>query len=961
MISDIQNQINNIDRAIAWIKKNRPNEYENKFIDLVEERRKLRMIADAAESNPAIAAYGVSQVGKSYLMNCLLQKNGQPFLLEANGKKYEFVEEMNPKTKNTEATGVVTRFTSFSNNPERYSEQYPILMRCLSVTDVIQILCDGYYNDVRDYTSCSEAEIMVKAEELYEKYKKMPVIPGSPIQPDDMLTMMSYFKQHINNAQVFLHTGFFKTISLIVDRIPATDWLEVFSNLWNQSKYQTKLFTKMVGTLAKFKYAKYVYLTPQALLHEGTNANTVMSVQCLNQLFDATPQYVTDVYLRDGDTYTCLERLSKSEVCAVCAEIIIKIGPDYLNNTGRYFLDSMDNSSRSKFTSDEVKMSILEHNDMLDFPGARSRIKETLETLNSDLLLTNVFLRGKVAFLFNKYNESKKINILLYCHHGEKNEVTDIPLLLSNWIMNNVGETMEKRSRTIALTSNISPLFYIGTKFNIDMQEDAGGELGNNDNSLRERWNARFTKVLYKECFNVDGSVDAEKRKIFTNWTRSGENFQNSYILRDFKYSSSRASKLYENENMPSARMTIPAEYYKRMRETFIESEHVRQFFADPALSWDVCSSMNNDGALFIIANLSKIADTMANARTVQFKEVCTQCKKRVLECIKNYFVTDDTTEILKSNIRKANDIFRELEFTCQSQPDFFGHMLNALQFTEAESYSRIHQILPELNSRVTGDDDIKDYELISKRCGGFEDCKNEEDVWRKIIECYHFMDREEAEEYLQQRGVDVQKLFSKKHLKRKNSAIISTDLTNLWQSKIQNIQFMNTFSGNDKMDEIILANLVSCLIDTSKFVNLSTSIEEEIADHVDVLNLSSINEDLVADMIATKISDFVIDFGFRYLSEEIVANSRRVSKDQKLPCYNWVGRERKENYTDDEMTMLFDEILASTGRFTPAYEANYNEWIEYLYIAFTANINVPEYDIEANNKLKEIIDEFNK
>ncbi|MDE5636241.1 MAG: hypothetical protein K2I52_08065, partial [Muribaculaceae bacterium] len=70
MSSDILKQVENINQAIAWVRKNKHADYEVKFLEMVEERRKLLMIADAAECNPGIAAYGVSQVGKSYLMNC---------------------------------------------------------------------------------------------------------------------------------------------------------------------------------------------------------------------------------------------------------------------------------------------------------------------------------------------------------------------------------------------------------------------------------------------------------------------------------------------------------------------------------------------------------------------------------------------------------------------------------------------------------------------------------------------------------------------------------------------------------------------------------------------------------------------------------------------------------------------------------------------------------------------------
>lgn len=958
MASDIKKQIENINSSLSWIKTNRPEHYEHRFLQLVEERRKLVRIEDVDKDNPAIAAYGVSQVGKSYLMNCMLQKNGSPFMIDVEGTRYNFIEEMNPKTDNTEATGVVTRFTSFSKSPERFSQKYPIMMRCLSVSDIILVVSDGYYNDLTGYTTFSEAEITIMADEIYNKYKGNQENFSSPVQPDDILDIKAYFGKHLSQAQAFQHTDYFQKVALVANRIPASDWIDVFSILWCKSPYQTKLFTKLIGTLAKFKYAKYVYLPPQALLHDGINENTVMSVQCLNQLFIDKAQYFTDVYLREGGSFNKLQNLTKSEVCAVCAEIIVKISEDYLHNSSCYCFKDIAPDVASLLTHGEVEMSILKDNDMLDFPGARSRKKLEQITMKDDSNLITVLLRGKVAYLFNMYNESKRINILLYCHHQEKNEVSDIPLLLKDWIMNNIGETMARRYRTMNLTGNISPLFYVGTKFNLDMRVRAE-DIENSINSMRGRWQQRFEKTLYAECFAADGTLDAEGQKIFLNWTREGEHFYNSYILRDYKFSGKKGNQLYDKEksNPDESYMLMPEEYYKDMRNTFCDSEHVKCFFKNPALSWDVCASINNDGALYIIENLSKVANTMINTRSQLFEDTISDVLKNVITIMRSYYVSDDTEELLSENICKANGIFRELEFTCQDHPDYFGHLIQALQLTEAESFKEVHRLIPELGKVVHAPETIQDYELIRKRCNFFAGCKNESEMWTTFIRTYRFRDKDEASDYLKLKKIDSQKLFKGVSLKRKNSAIIADDLVKLWQNNISSVQFMNTNAGNDRMDEIVLTDLVNCVISTAQSVNIVERIEHEIADYVDILNTSNINEDLIADMIATTISDFVMDFGYRYLEEEQIHTSQRVANEQHLPCYVWTKRERQEHFDEDEMTALFNEILSSSGRYTPAYEANYNAWLEFMYIAFIAHINVPDYDREANDELKQILD----
>ena len=68
---------------------------------------------------------------------------------------------------------------------------------------------------------------------------------------------------------------------------------------------------------------------------------------------------------------------------------------------------------------------------------------------------------------------------------------------------------------------------------------------------------------------------------------------------------------------------------------------------------------------------------------------------------------------------------------------------------------------------------------------------------------------------------------------------------------------------------------------------------------------------------------------------------------------------DRQESYDNQQMTDLFNEILTSYERFTPAYEANYNQWIGYMYVAFVAHLEVPEFDKVANEELKELLDGF--
>ena len=974
MEQNINSLISNINNSLAWIRKYKPADYDQKFLQLIEERRKLIKIRNAGHDNPAIAAYGVSQVGKSYLMNCMLQKDGQPFLLKADGKTYKFIEEMNPKTDNTEATGVVTRFTSFKRNPERYSEKYPILMRCLSVADIILILSDGYYNDVENYVLYLESEIKEEVNNLYDKYRNMPQAGVVSITPDDILNIKAYYKQNINQAQAYLQTSLFDTLTLIADRIPVSELSDVFSLLWHKSEYQTRLFKRMLVTLEKFHFAEYVYLPAQSMLHDGINENTIMSVQCLNELFLDSPKYFTDAYVRNGDVYEKVANLSKSEVCAVCAEIIIKIDEEYINTTNHYSLAGItDETVRQElFRSGEVfcnpqtgdeeiklSLNVLKDNDMLDFPGARSRKKEQLDTLKEDAILINVLLRGKVAYLFNKYNESMLINVLLYCHHAAQNEVTDIPKLLNEWIKNYVGDTMEKRRNTLTMTEGISPLFYIATKFNMDMALKTE-DIENERNRVNGRWNDRFLKVLYHQCFNVDGSKDNEGNLMFSNWVRSEEHFQNSYLLRDFKFSGPKASKLYENERTAERKMLLPQDYYDLMRSTFVENKWVKFFFENPALAWDVAASIDNDGALYIIERLSKVAEKMGKTRDAQLQQMFATVEKKVYATMKDYYVSTDVDELLNNNIRKAKAIFREMDFTCNSDNYFFGHLLQGLQLTEAEAYRVVHAVMqgPDINEQVN---DFKDYEIIKNSCKNngtpIEEAATEEEKWKCIMQTYGFDDRQDAEDFLQKKGINVASLFSDSYKRKLNSCIIADAVYEHWKATIKSVDFFNEYADDDHIDSSAMTSLTDNIIATSEAIHLNDLMAESIAHYVNVIKIHTANESLLADMLASLINDFVLDFGYRYLSVEDIEKVKGVCEKCNLIAFDYILKDDFKVSDEKELTDLFNKMSTNPSALLPSFDDNYNKWKEFMMISFIAHLDIPNIDFEANEAMKTILE----
>ena len=94
MTKDIIANIDVIKQSIAWADKYGKDSFPREVFK--NYRRKLKRIAEALSENCSAAAYGESQVGKSYLMSSLLSTPDTTFVIENNGKRYSFIDEINP-------------------------------------------------------------------------------------------------------------------------------------------------------------------------------------------------------------------------------------------------------------------------------------------------------------------------------------------------------------------------------------------------------------------------------------------------------------------------------------------------------------------------------------------------------------------------------------------------------------------------------------------------------------------------------------------------------------------------------------------------------------------------------------------------------------------------------------------------------------------------------------------------
>lgn len=962
LLQDIRQQIDNIDKALGWLRANVPDQYEQRFLQLVRQRGKLRRLAAAEEENPGIAAYGESQKGKSYITSNLLQRNGEPFKVRADGREYDFIERINPPTINTEATGVVTRFSAFRRHPERYKADYPVYIKLLSPAELAAVLCDGYFNDVHNYQTLEKEQLEELGRQLQREYAPRPAVQDVLIE-DDILELQAYLQRHVGaKAKVLWNSDYFMQVALVVRKVPAQEWPRLFAPLWYDEPALCALFDRLLACLARLDYRGEAYLPIGAVLN---NDNTIMGVECLKGLVQppVMGSAVTDVhYQTRGGEWTCARAVSKAELSAVCKETLFKVEEEYLATTSEYCMDMVAPEVRGKLTQSAIVKDILRNNDLVDFPGARPRLSIQAADIPGEI--DNIVKRGKVAFLFNKYSEAYIVNILIYCHDYMNNAVTQMWITLDEWIKEYVGATPEKRARNIARLQG-SPFFVVATKFNTDMARMTNDAL-NDKAMLRKRWDDRFMKILYSECFQ------AKPDMWFHNWEAPGATFKNTYLLRDYKYSSEtgNGNHLYSgftDTNKSEVRCLLKEhivqdegrdiDFYSLLRQSFVENENVRKFFADPAKSWDVAATINNDGSLYLVEQLSIVARRMGEGRVALFTEKLNEVKRAVRGALQEFYHDSDAEKRFEENLRKANRVARELDFTCNDDNYYFGHLIQALQITEKEVYREVHRIISsgELTQEVH---DYHNYEIIERTCGPrLAACATDDERWQLLMQVYGFIDKAEAQEYLARRGVDSKKLFAPVRQRKINSVFIAEAVFRIWQSHLASPGIVGELAGEGSFDSLVMTSLLDNIILTARELQLPERLEQLIAGYVNVVNLSTVNVSFIADIMASEINNFVNDLGYHFLPEEKRLELKEVAGKRSLPLYNYIEKPRKATYDEKELTALFRSLNESPQAITPAVEQGYYQWKEYMTISFIARDEVGGYDHEANERLRVILD----
>jgi hypothetical protein len=558
-------------RAVDWL-AGRPEHADPGLARaLRRDARKARALREAAGRPVAVAVFGASQAGKSYLVSRLAAPLGRPLAARFGGTELDFLRDINPPG-GQEATGLVTRFTIAAPPAP---QDTPIALRLLSQTDVVKILANTFLEDfVMVDAAPPEPEALAAALRALE-HDAAPA-PQDGMTADDIEDLQDYFTRHFADRALSqaLTPAFWAKLADVVPRLPASRRAAAFAPLWGRLEPLTACCAAMLDTLRRLGFARDVHAGLDAL---QPREHSIIDVRTLFSL--GIPGGGT-VSMRpaSGGAVVAVER-------AIATGLVTEIVVPLAKRPWPFF----------------------DHTDLLDFPGARTREEipdpgRFLSDPKNPDRLGRVFLRGKVAYLFQRYNAEQEISAMLLCVGPSNQDVQTLPRMVDDWIGLTAGATAAERA------GRACNLFLVLTKFDMEFEEKGGEDLAS-----VQRWTTRMQASL-TDFFGKAYSWPNE-------WV-PGRAFDNSFWLRNpsvgfgavFDY----APSAMRGEPAVEIGVASRAEAAVRERQgAYLGAELVRRHFADPQRAWDEALRPNDGGISHLAASLAPVCDPSLKARQV--------------------------------------------------------------------------------------------------------------------------------------------------------------------------------------------------------------------------------------------------------------------------------------------------------------------------------------------------------
>lgn len=572
-------------RAIDWIGRTRQSarrldgEADHLVLKLRRARNQARSLQQVSRSASTVGFFGLSQAGKSYLISALAAGESGKLESVLDGQRLDFVEHINPPGGGKEATGLVTRFTR-----ARHAQisGFPLRLRLFSEVELVKIFVNSFFNDFNlekiGFSFAGE-----QAEAAHQALNAMQVRSRSErvagVTEEDVVDLWDYLKERFPWTIASLEGDFLPRLVDLAPYLDPSDRAQLFAFLWGRIKGFTDLFLRLSGCLSALGYPQSVQAPLSALVEPAPSGegfvqrDSIMNVDMLERLGRSDDGPIDVRVLDDGagvaDVTSGAHSIARAELAALTAELTICLANAPVQST-------------------------FEAVDLLDFPGYRGRLKheslDQLETIAAQDGRSNpvaqLFLRGKVAYLFERYTDLQEMNVLVVCTASHKqSDVADVGPVLSGWIRRTQGELASQRA------NRPSGLIWAITMFDLKIAD-----------SLNK--SAAMMEMVWEDLVKMTMLERFAQYDWMQEWS-ADQPFDTTFLVR--------------KPRMPVTFLTLEngseqginpasADALALMERTFCADALVNQHIAQPDQAWRSMLSLNDGGISRLSDYISRVA-----------------------------------------------------------------------------------------------------------------------------------------------------------------------------------------------------------------------------------------------------------------------------------------------------------------------------------------------------------------
>ena len=606
--------------------------------------RRARKLAKAAKTRMSVSVFGPSQAGKSFLVSVLARPEQAELHSAYNHPDgvLNYLKEVNPEGQG-ESTGLVTRFTMARDETP---PNYPIKLTLLSEADILRTILNSFFNDGDNSEEPPEAADLAAH---FDRFSPRAGAQVAGLSTDDVLEVGEYVERTFSRtAYAAALKGFWEEASELAPRLSRNDREAFFSIIWGNHAPLGQLYRKLADALAAIDHAELVYVGLDALVPRESSIIDVKTLAGLSGK-DVGPDLAV---CTDAGRETSMAR---GDICALAAEM--------------------------NFPMQTQPSDVLGRTDLLDFPGARNRFDKplavTLSVGDTKDTLRELLLRGKVAYLFDRYVENQEITSMLLCVPGSNMETVSLPGLVENWIALTHGNTPTARQGLDTV------LFFVLTKFD-ELLLDSGANGG-----ASTRFQRRIEASLLEKFTQVAD-------KWVTEWTPA-KPFDNCFWLRNPKYPAEAVIN-YENGREVSLRPE-KADRLAELKQGYLSAEHVQRHFAEPDAAWEAAMTLNDGGVRYLTEALSRVAKPDNKLRQIQAQ--LDRLSHEALNEVAEYYVSDDIEARTTEKRAAAQRVIDGIAQSAQEQR--LGSLLRELMVDQDEIEARIARVPSAVRIRAVG------------------------------------------------------------------------------------------------------------------------------------------------------------------------------------------------------------------------------------------------------------------